>query len=194
MKLVLAAGHTPDFPGCSKNGVFEHQTCASITKALLKKLRANRDVDVYEVGGKLHDKVDKINCIDPDCAVEVHLGNTNTNLTGARAFYSDGGNSRQLAESLLDGCEHTLHSESRWSGIGWFKKITPAQVQAGKFSGHICKVDLLLSKTMCDAVIIEPYYISSRDDVERFKNNPDLVASAIYEGLIQYNQRFLEAA
>jgi N-acetylmuramoyl-L-alanine amidase len=183
-RICIAAGHTPDWVGCSKNGIKEYTTCRRIAGSLQNMLRERHDFEVFEVKGKLHEKVDEINSISPDCAIEIHLGNTNTSISGARAFYSDG-RSRQLAEALLDGCEWILNSPSRFSGVGWWMKITP-QMAREKYPDHKAKIDLFLAKTMCDAVIIEPFYISSQSDVELLGPQHNLVSLALYTGILRF--------
>src|SRR5215210_8047929 len=168
--IVLAPGHYESYRGVAKNGYNEYDEVVKIVEHLTESLtELGHEVQVVE--GKLIDKVNRINEINPALAVEVHLGNTNNNKTsGSRAFFMlNNPESKRLATSLLNSCVDELGTKNKGAYIGWFKKITPSMVEKGKAPNEWkAKIDLFLSKTVCPSAIIEPFYISSTTDCEDF--------------------------
>jgi N-acetylmuramoyl-L-alanine amidase len=187
--VVISPGHFKEAPGVIKNGYHEHDEVVKIIELLKSKFPV--EYELHIVTGKLHDKVNEINSIAPDIAIEVHLGNTNNSkVDGSRAFYMiNNSNSKKLADSLLSSCVQGLSTEDRKSWQGWYKKITPSMVESGKAPlGHKAKIDLFLSKINCPTAFIEPFYISSSSDCKKFieKERYDDIANSIRDGIIKY--------
>jgi len=188
--IVLAPGHSFEFKGVHKNNYYEYDEVNKIVELLVPKLEAlNHQVTV--VRGKLIDKVNQINEINPDLAVEIHLGNTNNqNISGSRSFYSQNNpKSKYLAESVLEGVVRMLGTHNVGSWIGWYKKISPSLVKNGKApSDWRPKIDLFLSKINTTTCLIEPFYLSSVSDVEKFltRNKHEFVAEAVKSGIEIY--------
>lgn len=190
MKIALAPGHSQSFQGVVKNGYREYSECAKIVEQMAPKLTAQGHI-VVVVEGTLKDKVDKINEITPDIALEVHLGNSHhPRISGSRAFFSQNvRQSQYLAEFVLEGVVRTLGTRNNGSWIGWFKKISPTLVKSGKAPADWKpKIDLFLSKTHCPSILIEPFYLSSVADVNQFltMRRHDFVAEAIVNGIQLY--------
>jgi hypothetical protein len=73
--------------------------------------------------------------------------------------------------------------------IGWYKKISPSLVKSGKAPADWKpKIDLFLSKITSTTCIIEPVYLSSTSDVEKFivKGKHEFIAESIYSGIGTY--------
>ncbi|QIG71427.1 putative endolysin protein [Rhizobium phage RHph_TM40] len=191
MKVIaISPGHYENYRGVSKNGYVEYDEVVKIVDQL--KLKFDPSIyQIHVVEGKLLDKVTRINEINPDLAIEVHLGNTNNTKTdGSRAFFMmHKDSSKKLAENLLESCVRMLGSHNRGAWVGWFKKMSPSMVESNKFKVDFKpKIDLFLSKINAPSAIIEPYYISSIKDCDKYIANDkhDFVADAIYDGVIKY--------
>lgn len=188
--IVISPGHYESYRGVSKNGYNEFDEVEKIVNYLNPKLRKlGYDVDV--VTGKLIDKVNKINELNPDLAIEVHLGNTNNSKTsGSRSFFMlNKQSSKDLAQSLLDSCVNELDTKNKGIYVGWYKKISPSMVEKGKApEDWKVKIDLFISKTNCPSAIIEPFYISSTTDCEDFiaSENHEEIADALAIGIEDY--------
>ena len=188
--VVISPGHYSSFKGVSKNGFNEFDEVEKIVSFLGPKL-AKEGLKVTVVTGKLIDKVNKINELNPDLAIEVHLGNTNnTKTSGSRSFYMvNKQESKDLAQCLLDSCVNELNTRDKGMYVGWYKKITPAMVEKGKApEDWKTKIDLFISKINCASAIIEPFYISSTDDCEDFitADAHEEVADALQVGILNY--------
>jgi N-acetylmuramoyl-L-alanine amidase len=187
--IVISPGHYDAYPGVVKNGYTEYNEVLKIVEILKSKFPV--DYEVHVVNGKLLEKVNSINIIAPDIAIEVHLGNTNNSkVDGSRAFYMQYNNeSKRLADILLEACIQGLNTEDRKSWLGWYKKISPSMVENGKApEGWKAKIDLFLSKISCPTAFIEPFYISSTSDCKKFivANRYDDIANSIRDGIIKY--------
>ena len=121
MKIVtISPGHYENYRGVSKNGYVEYDEVLKVVSYLKDKFDPN-EYEIHVVEGKLIDKVIKINEINPDVAIEVHLGNTNNTKTdGSRAFFMmHKESSKKLSESLLHSCVRMLgtHNRGAWVGL-----------------------------------------------------------------------------
>lgn len=187
--IVVSPGHYVDYKGVEKNNYVEYNEVAKIVNILKNKFTSEYEVLVVE--GKLIDKVIKTNEINPDIAVEIHLGNTNNSkIDGSRAFFMmNRPESKRLAESILNSCVNILNTTNRKAFLGWYKKISPSMVERGKApQGWKAKIDLYLSKINCATAFIEPFYISSPSDCNKFiaGDQYELIADAIRDGIVKY--------
>jgi N-acetylmuramoyl-L-alanine amidase len=187
--VAISPGHYAAYKGVAKNGYIEYDEVSRIVEILKNKFDLER-YRIYIIQGKLEEKVNKINELKPDLAVEVHLGNTNSSSTrGSRSFHMlNDKKSECLSETLLSSCVDLLKTENKGSWVGWFKKVSPSMANSPNVPvpGFKPKVDLFLSKTTCPAALIEPYYISSSSDCEYFKDKYEEIADAIIQGIENY--------
>jgi len=188
--LVVCPGHYEDFKGVIKNGYNEYDVCNEIVMELVKLIDTTKyDFNVFR--GSLIEKVEYINNINPDIALEIHLGNSNNQkVSGSRTFFKLNDNdSKFLAQTILKSCVTNLNTEDNGAWVGWYKKISPKLVSLNKApEGWTAKLDLFLAKTNCVPVIVEPFFISSQIDCEEFLIGQKItsVANSIYDGIESY--------
>jgi N-acetylmuramoyl-L-alanine amidase len=186
-KVVISPGHTKEYKGVFKNNYHEHDLVSEIVDKVMALNEKEKKLNLVKVTGTLEDKVNKIVDIYPLFAVEVHLGNSNSNrVSGSRAFHDlSDRESITLAEILLESCIRTLGTKDNGVAPGWYKKISPAEVKAGKApEGWKPKIDIFLRKCGCPSAIVEPFFLSSIFDVRDYSQRLDDVAKALYDGMV----------
>lgn len=192
-KIAICAGHYENHKGVFKNGFHEFDICNNIAQRIKEQVSLSLDLDmeVEVIYGSLADKILQINANPPDIAIEIHLGNSNNpKVNGTRSFFMiNNSESKLLADSLVSACTQALETESKGSWVGWYKKIGPKLVKAGKAPVNWKpKIDLFLSKLKCPSAIIEPFFLSSLFDVNCYTNdeNYEIIADAIINGIRNY--------
>lgn len=189
MRVVVCPGHSETHIGVSKNGFTEYHEVKKISDLVNKML--SPFMECVQVEGSIIEKVNKINDVDPVLAVEIHLGNTNNfKIRGSRSFYmKDNDNSKKLSESILNSCVSSLKSSNQGAWTGWYKRISPAMVSSNKAPADWKpKIDLFLSKIHCTSCIIEPFFLSSIDDCNKYISDSqyELIAEAIGVGIVNF--------
>lgn len=188
--IVICPGHNSTYKGVYKNNFYEYDIVNDIVNEIdqiIDKSKYNLTV-VY---GTLIEKVNKINELSPDLAIEVHLGNSSLSETsGSRSYFMMNSKpSKHLAKTLLNNCVKRVQTENQGSWTGWYKKITPTMSKNGKSpKDWKAKIDLFLSKVNCVSAILEPFHISSINDCENYTNATSykLIAESIISALDEY--------
>lgn len=170
MKIFVNAGHGGKDPGAvSKSGLKEKDVCKVICDILANKLRmAGHSVIVYQ---------------EQQSYFEI---TKEENKSGAELFVSVHCNS--FSNSTAKGIE-TLYYPTSTKGKNLATQIQKSLVKCTKLFDRGCKTrkDLhVLKSTKAPAVLVECAFISNPDEENLLRNNPDLFASGIYEGLIKY--------
>lgn len=189
MRLVICAGHNETHYGVKKNGHVEYEEVLRIAKVLFEILGPIHDCHFVE--GTLAEKVNKINAIKPNLALEIHLGNINNDTTrGCRGLYSSYHAEGKLAADLIiNSLTKELECDSLGTEVGWYKHISPEIVKSGRCpEGWKPKLDLFLGKSNYTSVIVEPYFISSLDDCLKYTNPNmiDVIAQGLASGILSY--------
>lgn len=197
MNIVVCPGHNATYKGVVNNGFTEFDIVEKITNLVNSKLLSEGHTSQV-VLGTLIDKVNQINTINPDLAVEIHLGSSSkSEMTGSQSYFMMNKDySKLLANCLLESSVRMLGSNNKGAWIGWYKRITPKMVEEGRArDGYKAKIDLFLSKIGCPSAIIEPFFISSAKDCKRYitDDKSDLIADSIVEGIKNYHSKFLTA-
>jgi len=187
-KIALCPGHSAVAFGVGKNGFREHEVCSHITSQLERVLS---EFEVRVIEGTLLEKTTAINSYSPNIALEIHTGNCNKSQTsGSRTFYDiKKPTSEFLSECVLTEMVRTLNTRNQGSRAGWYKKISPKTVKDGRApEGWKPKIDLFLKKVTCPAVLVEPFFLSSPNDVKKFILGRKLgfVAHSIANGIRRY--------
>ena len=190
---MISPGHYESYRGVSKNDCCEYDESKKIVQIILDKIGRMEGFRAFLVEGKLFDKVDQINRISPHFALEVHLGNSNDpEISGARTFFMmRNRKSQNFAEILLKNLVK-FGQEDQGSSIGWFKKITPEMIAEGKGPiGWTPKVDLFLAKTSCPSAQVEPFFISSSDDVKKFTTSElrEEIADNLISSILEFSSQ-----
>ena len=186
--VAVSAGHHPEAKGAVWDGVAEYDETTVWQAELIKQLEGLKtDPNLYMQPkfvktGKLKAKVDEINAMEPDLAIEIHFN----------------------AGALTDGCE-TLYAPSSVKGLEWGKRIHKAMadamgnrnrgVKAGwykmdqpgvvDYDGDVDgdeKPDYFLVRTQCVALILEPEFMCR---IETIRRKPLIACVAIANAVLQ---------
>lgn len=184
--ILISAGHNPKQRGACNGDFCEHEIAvkwAEYTKRLIKPF-----INVKLVpNGKLVDKVGYINSVNCDIAVEIHF-NSNVNAKGSECLYHPNSKKgKELSDNILEEFENVnIFQPNRGSKVGWYKMDRPNVID---FNGDVNGdeiIDYFLRRTRPVAVIIEPDFISQKDNIEE---NMEMGCRAIADALIKFYHR-----
>lgn len=193
-RIVIMPGHYQLYKGVNKNDIWEYDICENLVCSLESALSQD-DYDVSIIRGTVLEKINQTNSIHPDIAIEIHTGNSNNSkVSGSRVFYNNAiFNSKLLSEILLMSMVKMLGTHNQGSYVGWYKKISPSMVKDGKISSSYLKdfkpkIDLILSKIQSTTALIEPFFLSSPQDVQEFviTDKSEFIAESIRRGINGY--------
>ena len=177
-RIVIAAGHYPNLPGCSYFGLIEHREAQIVVTHLGGMLR-DVGYDVMEVSGTLHEKIKMIadrNVHPPrkglSAAVEVHF-NAGAGGHGTECLYGSNPKDKELAEAIQRRLVDKLGLRDRGTKFADYWK-TP-------------EVDECAWPREIDgpAVIVEPLFLSCKDEAALLRDGQihAEIANGIFEGI-----------
>lgn len=185
MKVAISVGHNPRKPGASFKNKTEYSETILMAAFAIQHLQRDGHHAFLIGTGSLKKKVDEINSLGVDCAVEIHLNKAGGVGHGCETLYCPG----SIAGESLANDIHAILIEAtgnRDRGVkpGWHRMDQPGvEDYPGDIDGDE-KKDYFLEKTNCPAVIIEPYFIDTEDKM--FSDHPWLaekIGMAIKLGL-----------
>ncbi len=150
MKIAISAGHNPKAVGAKYSNFKEYAENALISGFLINWLE-NSDHSAYIVPtGPLASKVDFINNLNCDCAIEIHLNMGGG--SGSETLYCPGSEKGKiLANFVQDSLITDSFIKNRGIKEGWYRMISPPDPNAIK--------DYFLKSTNCPAIISEPFFM-----------------------------------
>lgn len=175
MSILISAGHNPEKKGACNDEQCEYDIAIGWATLIKEMIEDVIHCDVVPTGS-LRDKVSFINS-DENCklAVEIHF-NSNINAKGSECLHhptSLGG--RELCEMVLEEFEdQDIFQPNRGAKVGHY------QMNPDK------PIDYFLRKTKPVAIIIEPEFISQKENISI--NTYD-GCRAIADGLMKYYLR-----
>lgn len=169
-RVAVSAGHFSDSDGANFDGFFEHSEAVKWRDLILAKL-GEQGIKVQN--GRLTDKIAYVNKFRPDAAIEIHFNADARHLgTGSETLYAPGSERGEALAKAIQAAISSVCSPNRGVKEGWYR------MQVGG------TVDAFLRKTICPAVIIEPFFIHERSRIEASREIAcDLIAEAIQEWL-----------
>lgn len=165
-RIAVSAGHFSDSDGANFDGFFEHSEAVKWRDLILARLG---DKGVKVQNGRLGDKIAHINSFRPACAVEIHFNADARRLgKGSETLYAPGSkNGEELAKAVQSAIS-SVCSPNRGIKEGWYR------MEVGG------TVDAFLRKTICPAIIVEPFFIHERSRIEASRETVcDLIAEAL---------------
>ena len=175
-RVAVSVGHNPEDPGFKVNNVSEYSEMSVLVGMVVQKIQRVGH-EAYHVGtGELEEKVDYINAIAPDCAIELHL-----NAGGGHGYetlhYPGSIQGKALASSVNSSVGLVLNSRNRGIKEGWYKM--------DKKNGP----DYFLAQTNCPAIIFEMYFLDNQEERATYigaLSILDAVADRIVVGILNY--------
>ncbi len=182
IKIYIDQGHNPINPnaGAEGNGLREQDIVYRIGVALAELLRANGNFEVRlsrpsattqlgtSTASSLAARVNEANAFGADAFISLHTNAaTSSAATGSEAFvFSRPSAAYNLAEDILS----RMTDATGLSNRGVF-------VRNGLY---------VLRKTSMPATLVELGFITNPSDAALMNNNPNLFATGIYQGILQY--------
>jgi len=183
--IVLCPGHHPHKPGAvNKNfGISENQVAVPIVNTAAAALNAVGHT-VHVVSGTLREKVQKINEIEPDIAIDLHFNaDPETDDTddlrgyGCMVMHHPKSHKRKKqADAMSRVIAHDLNTRDLGGRKGYYWGGSKPGTQP----------DYFLAKTTCPAFIPEPGYIDNNNFAKIFLTTPEgqqHVAVALVHGI-----------
>lgn len=178
MTICISAGHHPEKPGASIDGFVEHAEAVIWRDLLVGVIPGAISVPV----GVLRRKVEFINTIKPDLAVEIHFNDAWLDRNGDGLVQED--------EHLGRGSE-TLYYPGSFRGRAVAEAI---QAELGKVFGPDRGAkegwyrmnpkfgpDYFLARTKCTALIIEPEFVANAETIKHYRASG---VAAVARGII----------
>ena len=170
-------------PGAKAHGVCEYFHCKTILGYLAKHL-ISCDYELHVIRGVIEERIEKINKLQPDFYIEIHLnGFTDQDVYGVESL-----NFGIHKNSLL--CDYI--NQAIMTGFQSFykSKFHDEYINRGVKERN----DLpILSETTCPAIIVEPLFITHRNSVILLKERGmhEHIAKCIGRGLGLYYSELL---
>lgn len=181
-KIYIDQGHNPVNPnaGSEGNGLREQDIVYTIGQELARLLRANGDFDVR---------------LSRPTA-QTQLGTSNTTSLAARvndanawgADYFISLHTNASGDPVPSGSEALVFSQPSAASalgtdiLGWLNRLTGLRDR-----GVITRSGLyVLRKTRMPAVLVELGFITNPNDARLLRDEPELFAEAIYNGILEY--------
>ena len=182
IKIYIDQGHNPINPnaGAEGNGLREQDIVYRVGVALAELLRANGNFEVRlsrpsadtqlgtSTASSLAARVNEANAFGADAFISLHTNAAaSPSATGSEAFvFSRPSAAYNLAEDILARMTEATGLDNR----GVF-------VRNGLY---------VLRKTAMPATLVELGFITNPSDAALMNNNPNLFATGIYQGILQY--------
>jgi N-acetylmuramoyl-L-alanine amidase len=175
-KIAVSIGHHPAKPGYTHHNISEYSEMAILAGLIINKIqRASHHTFMIGTGELAH-KVDDINYLNPDCAVELHLNAGGGH--GHETLYCPGSvKGKRLALSVNNQIGVVLNNRNRGVKEGYYRM--------NRANGP----DYFLSITRCPAIITEIYFLDNKEERSKFTGSltiADRVAERIAVGIINF--------
>jgi len=154
MSILLSAGHNPIRKGACNDEYCEYDEALSWIKLIHEMIEEVIPCEIVPTG-KLHKKVDFINdTTECKLAMELHF-NSNVNAKGSECLHHPNSvKGKALCESVLEEFEdQNIFQPNRGAKIGYYQ-MNPSK-----------PVDYFLRQTRPVAIIVEPQFISQKEDI-----------------------------
>lgn len=170
MKIFVNAGHGGQDPGAvSKNGLAERDACRRICSHLVKMLiQGDFDVEFFQQETSYNEIAKVENSSNSDIFVSVHCNSfSKPSANGAEVLYYPTSNKgKELAQSVQNGIVELFSLSDR---------------------GIKARSDLhVLKSTRAVAILVECAFISNPKEEILLRDNPELFAEAIFNGIMEY--------
>lgn len=176
MTIAIGAGHHPDKPGCIYKDLIEYYENMKVATHVQIEL-SKQHLKFYDFKGTLKQKVDYINYLDTDIAIEIHHNfNSNSEIRGTEIIYHPTSNQGHLL---------ALKLAKAFNFYGDFQaEIHEGYYRYDKTKGFFT----FTSKTKMPAVIIECLYFSNLKDriLLRSANYLNDLSRAVVGGIQNY--------
>ena len=184
MKVAFSFAHNPDRPGAKWEGLEEHSTSRRWTRRIVELLQHNGVDAVIVPHHSLRGKVEAINELGADLALEVHFnGCGGCGAKGAETLYYPGSAKGRAAAEAVHAFVAKAASRDRGIKEGWYRQDHPGQVDYdGDVEGDE-RVLYFLQKTNCPALILEPEFIEQGKQIKRREMG---LCRAIADGIEDY--------
>jgi hypothetical protein len=174
-KIAVSNGHNPTHPGFKADNISEYSEMALLTGMVVSHIQMAGHI-AYLVGtGPLEDKVNAINDLGVDCAIELHLNAGGGH--GYETLHCPGSTAgMRLATSINQAIGLVMASRNRGVKEGWYH-MDPKN-----------DPDYFLWKTNCPAVINELYFLDNEKERVTYCGSLDIldaVASRITVGILK---------
>jgi N-acetylmuramoyl-L-alanine amidase len=156
-RIAISVGHHPDKPGFINEKYSEYSEMAAVAGLLIRNLLYKKQLPYLIGTGRLGKKVEEINDLNVELAVELHLNAGGGH--GVETLYCPGSQpGKEWAEIIQ---KHIVHPGIRDRGTkeGWYHQ--------DKSKGKL----YFLEKTNCPSVIIESYFLDNKEEVEKYAGN-----------------------
>ncbi len=181
-KIYIDQGHNPENPnaGAVGNGLREQDVTYRVGQELATLLRRSGNWDVRlsrptpetllgtSNASSLRARVNDANSWGTDYFISIHTNaSDNTNASGVEAFaYSRPSRAFSLGEDIVQGIVNVTGLRDR--GM---------KVRPGLY---------VLKNTSMPAVLVEIGFITNPGDAAIMRNDPELFAEGIYQGIVEY--------
>ena len=182
IKIYIDQGHNPDSPnaGAEGNGYREQDITYEVGTILADLLRSNGNFDVRvsrptpetQLGttnaSSLRARVDEANSWGADYFISIHTNaSENPGVSGVEAYsYARDTRAFRLGEDIVENLVEATGLRDR--GM---------KVRPGLY---------VLKKTNMPAVLVEIGFISNPGDAALMRDNPELFAQGIYNGIVEF--------
>ncbi|AOV08757.1 N-acetylmuramoyl-L-alanine amidase [Sporosarcina ureilytica] len=172
--IVIDAGHGGSDPGASGNGIVEKHLTLDVAKRVEAKLnRAGAKVLMTRSGDtfpSLEQRTEFAKTNFAEVFVSIHGNAFTPSAHGAEVFYDKSTNPNGDESRIL--AQYIQNNIVRMTGM------YDRGVKDAKF--YVIRYNNVAS------VLVELGFMTNKSDAEKLKNNPDIFAEAIYQGLVQY--------
>lgn len=128
------------------------------------------------IADELTRTISRIRNLKPDVAVEIHLNDYHSRVTGCETLYYPGSDlGKELAENIQKYLISAVGNRDRGIKEGWYWK-------GGKKSCALA----FLEEIACPAVIIEPWFMRYESDYLHNQRVMGKVAKALLDGIQQW--------
>jgi len=193
--VAVSAGHNPEAKGAKTRDpvdrnkfIAEYDETTVWQAELIKQLEGLKtDPNLYlqpkfvQTGG-LKAKVEEINAMKPDLAIEIHF-NAGAKTGGCETLYAPNSvTGLKWAKVIHTAMAIAMANKNRGVKEGWYKMDRPGIVDYdGDVDGDE-KPDYFLMKTQCVALILEPEFMYKIDNIRK---KPLITCVAIANAVLQ---------
>lgn len=174
--IAISIGHYKEAPGACWNGRCEFELATEWANNIYEELRFRTEAWIIATG-KLPQKVNAVNALNPILAVEIHFNAAGGKGRGTETLYAPGSvKGKQVAELVQHGMVQVMRTKDRGVKEGWYRMDRPGvKDYPGDVEGDE-QPDYFLRKTKCPAIIIEPEFIHN---YHKYENDVENICSVI---------------
>ncbi len=166
-RVAVSAGHNPEAKGAKWRGDSEYDVTVPWQAELIKQINELETVEhlylrpQFVETGSLRHKVEQINKVNGDLAIEIHF-NAGAKTNGCETLFApDSKVGKSWAQMVHVHLARAMGNKNRGVKEGWYKMDQPGVVDYdGDVDGDE-HPDYFLSKTRMPALILEPEFMYS---------------------------------